>query len=274
MLIDTHCHINIIIKKKFNVPITIQQIEQAQEIVKEAYDAGVQHIINVGTSVIESQNCIILAQECRNNYAVVGLHPNDCTPTWQDDLKKITPLVANRYENKIVAIGECGLDYHYPNHNRQRQKDAFRAQIELALEHKLPLVIHTRDAGDETLECLQEYKNDSISGVFHCFSQDMSFAEYAVKELGFLIGIGGPITYPNNNRLRDIVMHVTLDSVILETDAPYLPPQNIRGKRNHPKQIRAIAQYLAHFLNERLEIVAKITTHNAFELFKLEEFQQ
>ena len=236
MLIDTHCHINILVKKQFDIPLSPPQIEQAEEIITQARNSDVITIINVGTSVVESENCIKLAQRYEKNYAVVGIHPNDCTATWLDDLKKIAAMAKQKGENKIVGIGETGLDYHYPDHNKSRQKDAFRAHIELALEYDLPLVIHTRDAGDETLECLEPYKKEAIKGVFHCFSENLPFADYATNELGFSLGIGGPITYPNNDRLREIVKKIGLGQIILETDTPFLPPQIARGKRNHPNR--------------------------------------
>jgi len=169
----------------------------------------------------------------------------------------------------IVAVGECGLDYHYPDYHKQRQKDAFKAQIEQALENNLPLIVHTRDAGDDTLTCLAEFKNESLRGVIHCFSEDQAFADYVINELGFSIGIGGTVTYPNNNRLREVVKTVGLPAIVLETDAPFLPPQIIRGKKNHPKHIRDIATFVAELLETDLDTVAQTTTNNARTLFGL-----
>ena len=273
MLIDTHCHLNLIIKRQFDIPLEKKLIPLAKQIVQEAHAAKVTHIINVGTSLVESINSITLAQKLPNTYAVVGIHPNDCSPTWRDDLAHIEKKIKNRYENKIVAVGECGLDYHYPDYHEQRQKDAFKAHIELALENNLPLVIHTRDAGDDTLTALSEFKHESLHGVIHCFSEDQAFADYALNELGFFIGIGGTVTYPNNNRLREVVQTVGLPAIVLETDAPFLPPQIIRGKKNHPKHIRTIAEYLANLLETSLDNVAQQTTNNAFTLFNLKKYQ-
>lgn len=270
MLIDTHCHINILLKQKFDIPLTDQEIEQAQHIITQARQAGVTTIINVGTSAQESENCIKLAQRYQNNYAVVGIHPNDCTATWSDDLKKIAAMTKKKEENKIVAIGEIGLDYHYPDYNKQRQHDAFRAQVELALEHNLPIVIHTRDAGDQVLEYLEEFNKEStLRGVFHCFSENQAFADYATQKISFFLGIGGTVTYPNNNQHREIVKKIGLEYIVLETDTPYLAPQIVRGKRNHPKHIRDIADYIANLLETDIETVAQITTKNASNLFGL-----
>ena len=271
MLIDTHCHVNLLIKEKFDEPIKPSQLPLAAQIEQEARDFGVTQIVNVGTSVVESENCIMLARHVQNSYAVIGIHPNDCKQTWLDDLKKIETYLKKKDEHKIVGVGETGLDYHYPNYNKQRQKDAFKAHIELSLEYELPLVIHTRDAGDDALELLEPFAKENVRGVFHCFLQNKSFAQYAVNQLQFLLGIGGTITYPKNDDLRNIVKTVGLENIILETDAPYMPPQIIRGKKNHPKHIRSIAEYLAGFMDDDLQTVAEKTTANASKLFELEK---
>jgi TatD DNase family protein len=268
MLIDTHCHINIMIKKKFDEPITEDQLPLALQIIQQASDADVNQIINVGTSIIESKNCIELAKNFENLSAAVGIHPNDCTSHWQDDFNEIYRLVKNKAKNKIVAIGECGFDKHYPGFNIQRQKDAFNAHAELSLQQNLPLIIHSRDAAKETLEALDSFEGEPLRGVLHCFSEDLSFAEHVIEQ-NFLIGIGGPLTYPANDKLRDVLKHIPLEKILLETDAPFLPPQCIRGKENHPKYILTIAQFLAELRNQSLEEIAEQTTKNAYELFGL-----
>jgi TatD DNase family protein len=268
VLIDTHCHINMMVKKEFDIPLNTNLLPEAFVIVEDAQRHDVSTIINVGTSLVESKNCILLAQNITNVFATVGIHPNDCTETWQKDLKEIKKLVLNKEENKIVGIGEIGMDKHYPNYNLQRQFDAFRAQVELALEHDLAIVIHTRDAADETLKILDEYKHDIKRGIIHCFSEDEYFAQEATA-IGFAIGIGGTVTYPNNQRLRDIVTTIALTDIVLETDAPFLPPQEIRGKQNSPKYIQTIAHYIAKLRNESYENIAQKTTQRAQEIFKL-----
>jgi TatD DNase family protein len=157
---------------------------------------------------------------------------------------------------------------HYPDYNLNRQRDAFKAQIELALEHNLALVVHSRDAYDETLKILEEYKNNSMRATMHCFSYDQAFANI-VTSWGFVLGIGGPITYPKNNELRNVVLNADLKNIVLETDAPFLPPQVIRGKQNHPKEIATIAQYIAELRGETFDVIAQQTTDNALKLFNL-----
>lgn len=269
MLIDTHCHINMMIKKTFDTKITPDHLQLAAPIIDEASARGVAHIINVGTSVIESFNCIQLARQYVPIHAAVGIHPNDCTQTWHSDFQEIKNFVKDLKKNKIVAIGETGLDKHYPNTNLDRQKDAFRAQIDLALEQNLALIVHTRDARDETLAALEEYRGQISRGIIHCFSEDQEFANEVIA-MGFVIGLGGAITYPKNEYLREIARTVPLDKIVLETDAPFLPPQNIRGKQNSPAQIRTIAEYIADLRGISFDEVARQTTANAMRVFEIE----
>lgn len=268
MLVDTHCHINIMIKEQFDVPLSAKDISQAQAIIDDAAHNSVSTIINVGTSIIESHNCIMLAQQYPHVYAAVGIHPNDATSAWQHDMQDLKKMMSKKTDYKIVGIGECGLDFHYPDYNKQQQYDVFKAHIELALEYDLALIIHSRDAYDETLSILEPFKHDIKRGVMHCFSYDNSFAQQVI-EWHYLLGIGGTITYPRNEVLRDIVRTVPLEKIVLETDAPFLPPQSMRGKKNHPQYIRAIAEYIAQLKNKSIETIAQTTTANACRLFAL-----
>lgn len=266
MLIDTHCHLNMMAKKTFDTPLTNQECQKVNEIIQQAIADDVTIIINVGTSVIESNNSIELAKLYPEVVATVGIHPNDCTSEWRTDFVEIQKLIQNKGFNKIVGIGECGLDYHYPDFNKQRQKDAFKAHIELSLEHNLPLIIHTRNAGEETLRCLEEFQGQGLRGTVHCFSEGIDFARQAIN-LGFVLGIGGTITYPKNNYLRDVVMQVGITNIILETDAPFLPPQDKRGQQNHPREIKTIAHYLSNLLNINYDDICSTTTQTARSLF-------
>lgn len=270
ILVDTHCHINNMVKKDFDMPLLPTQNTDIQNIIREAVDNDVSVIINVGTSLVESKNCITIAKQSEHVYAAIGIHPNDATSSWMTDFKELVALAKHKEEHKIVAIGECGLDMHYPDYNLQRQKDVFKAHIELALEHDLALLVHTRDARDETLRSLEEFKGQITRGVIHCFSEDQSFAN-TVIDWHFYLGIGGTITYPKNNALRDIVINTPLHHIVLETDAPFLPIQTMRGKQNHPQYIKNIAEYIAHLRQESLESVAQTTTANALALCKLQD---
>lgn len=267
ILCDTHCHINIMVKKTFDTPLLPEHFPLAKTIIDQAAAVGVNRIINVGTSLIESRNCVLLAQHFQNCFAAVGIHPNDATQNWKLDLQEIENLIKEDHAKKIIAIGECGLDFHYPDYDRTRQEDAFRAQIELALKYDLALIVHTRDAAYETLAIIDEFRDRKLRGVIHCFSEDMKFA-HEVMRRNFYMGIGGPLTYPKNNELRNVFQNVPLESIILETDAPYLPPQEIRGKENSPAQIAKIAQFLAHLRNAEPSQIQQQTIKNVLSLFK------
>lgn len=269
MLIDTHCHINMMVKKEFDTPLNAQELSAARTIIQEAEQLNVTTIINVGTSLVESLNCVELAKKYSAIFAAIGIHPNDLASSWMDDFKQLKSLLKQKEINKIVGIGETGLDRHYPDYNMQRQKDAFKAHIDLALEYNVGLVVHTRDAHEETLRCLEEYKGQITHGIIHCFSEDQSFAN-TVIEWNFALGIGGTITYPKNNTLRDVVLNIQLEHIVLETDAPFLPPQIIRGKQNSPLHTHTVADYIAKLKNIAYEDVSTITTKNAKKIFGLE----
>lgn len=269
MLIDTHCHLNMMVKKDFDRALTAQELNNAHIILQESEQLDVTTIINVGTSLVESENCIELAKKYPSVFAVIGIHPNDLTVSWMDEFKELQALMKKKEINKIVGIGETGLDRHYPDYNLPRQKDAFKAHIELALEHNVGLVVHTRDAHEETLRCLEEYKGQITRGIIHCFSENQSFADTAIS-WNFALGIGGTITYPKNASLRDVVVNTSLDNIVLETDAPFLPPQIIRGKQNAPLYTRTVADYMAKLKDVSYESVAESTTKNAKRIFGLE----
>jgi len=267
-LFDTHCHLNMIVKNTFDTALSEQEIISAQEIINQAANWHVRYILNVGTSLVESLNCVQLAHKYQHNFASVGIHPNDLTSSWRADLKEVEQLLKHKEHNKIVAVGECGFDRHYPDHNMQRQHDAFDTQVELALKYDCALVVHTRDAREETVRALEQYKGQLTRGVIHCFSENSEFADFSLS-LGFYLGIGGTLTYPKNTLLRTIFSTVPLEKIVLETDAPFLPPQVIRGQKNYPKQIKTIAEFLAATRNESFERICQQTTRNAFDLFGL-----
>jgi TatD DNase family protein len=255
------------VKKDFDIPLTTKQITHASQIVDDARKEDVTTIINVGTSLVESKNCIALAQKIHNVFATIGIHPNDCTDNWKEELKALDALLKEKENNKIVGIGECGIDRHYPGYNLQRQYDVFKAQIELALTYDVGLVIHSRDAYDETLRMLDEYARNKPRAVMHCFSYDQNFAQQVIA-WGFKLGIGGTVTYPKNDDLRVVVYNAKLQDLVLETDAPYLPPQSMRGLQNSPGQIKVIAEFVAEVKKEPFQKVAEQTTLTAKYLFR------
>lgn len=273
MLIDTHCHMNIMLRgyktKSMYTEITVDEKILSQTILQQAHDHDVKLIINVGTDLIESLTCIKLAQLYKNCYAIVGMHPNDITEYWKYDFQKIAHYVKNHADHKIIGIGECGIDFHYEGYNLVRQQDAFKAHIELALTYNLALSIHSRDAAQETFEIIDQYrKEDNFRGIMHCYSYDESYAQEAIKSK-LVLGIGGTLTYPKNEVLRAIVKNVALEDIVLETDAPFLPPQTMRGQQNNPANIKIVAEYIAQLRQTSYEEIAQTTTANVKKLFKL-----
>ena len=267
MFVDTHCHLNMMVKDQFDAVLSEENFNQIGQIIEKSKKVGVNKIINVGTSFHESLNSIEIAKRFESVFSVVGIHPCDCSQDWQANLKKIEQLVENKNQNKIVGVGETGLDFYHKPYDKPRQLDAFKAHIELSLEHNLPLVIHMRQATEELLRTLEEYKKQA-KGVFHCFSENIDIAQVVI-EWGFYIGIDGHVTYSKNQFLRDVVQQVSVENILLETDAPFLPPQEFRGKQNSPEYIPLFANLIADIKNISLKELAEITTNNAQELFDI-----
>lgn len=258
MLIDSHFHLQ---DEKYD--------QDRDPIVKTAIDHGVEKMICIGTSVEDSLEAVNLSAKYKSVYAVVGIYPHEKIP--QGDFReKLEELSQNK---KVVAIGECGLDYtnmDKPETNsKEVQKELFRKQIGLAIQLGLPVVIHNREADNDTIEELSRYKDTGkLTGVFHCFTQTTELAK-KVMDLGFYISFTAIITYPSAKHLVEVANLVPRDRVLIETDAPYLPPQTERGKRNEPKNVRIVADKLAEIWGISAEEVADITTKNASRLFNL-----
>jgi TatD DNase family protein len=270
-MIDTHCHINIMVQKQPDQLMTEEILAQCDAIVVRAHTAGVQRLITVGTSVAESRNCILLAQRYSTVSATVGVHPCDSVteegPLAVGQILSQLEQLLSTAEQHIVAIGEIGLDYYHQPFDAAHQKEVFVAQLELAVRWNKPVVVHIRDAGADALCILRQYK-DRLRGVVHCFSLDLAAAEELIS-WGWMIGIDGPITYPKNSALRDIVARMPLEGLLLETDAPFLPPQSMRGKQNCPSFLGIIAEEIARLKGVMYEEVVAITTINAQKLFVL-----
>lgn len=266
-LIDTHCHLDICALGFDERPLTQIDLATIQTIVESSEKNNVGTILQIATTVHSSKLSLDLARHFPSIFAVIGVHPNDIQE-WNEQKSHLKQLITNPAEQKIVAIGECGMDGHHKTTSFDVQKRAFCDQIELALSHDLPIVVHTRSALHETLAVLESYKKDRIRGVIHCYSEDLSFAETVIS-WGFKLGIGGTITYPKNELLRIVVKTVGLEHIVLETDAPFLPPQGWRGEKNSPAHILTIARFIAELLHTSFEDVATTTSDNAQALFSL-----
>lgn len=256
------------IKEDFEKRLTQEDICHAKSIIDEAHAYNVNIIINVGTSLIESENSIALANAYSCVYASVGIHPTDGTNNWKEQMSTLEKNLINDYHHKIVGVGECGIDLYHKPYQLSLQEDLFKAQIELALRYDRALIIHSRDASHETMMILDQYLKDIKRATMHCFSYDLSLATELVQK-GFMLGIDAPVTYPKNSVLRTVVQQIPLTAIVLETDAPFLPPQEERGKKNHPRTIKRIAEEIARLRHESVETVARQTTLNAKKLFAL-----
>ncbi len=270
MITDTHCHLDIMLSFD-KVVFDKSMLEPIKTIVDRAIANDVTRLINVGCDIPSTKNSLFFSEVFKNIYAIAGIHPTECNDDWKPLVSELKKVVLNRSKNsKLVAIGEIGLDFYHKPFNAQKQKDAFLAQLDFALEQNFPVQIHVRDAKDELLELLKPYKGQ-VRGNIHCFQQDYQFARDVI-DLGFLIGIDGPIDYPKNDALRQVVKDVSLANILLETDAPFLPPQRFRGKKNEPAYLKIVAQSIADLLGVSLEDVARETTENAIKHFNLDQF--
>jgi TatD DNase family protein len=252
MLIDTHCHLDF---PEFD--------EDRDEVIRRAKSAGIGYIINIGSSLLGSKKALELSQQYDFIYATVGIHPHE-SDKFDDEVRAgIEKLVR---EDKVVAIGETGLDYYKNYSKTENQKILFRYLVKLAKDLALPLVIHNREAEEDTLNILSGVL--PIKAVVHCFSGDENFLKKCL-DLGFFISFTCNITYKKAKDLRTLVKLTPLDRLMLETDAPFLPPEGFRGKRNEPAYVKFIAEEVARIKEVGLEEVAGITTDNARRFFNL-----
>jgi len=261
MLIDTHVHLDF---RQFD--------DDRDAVLARAWQAGVAAIVTIGIDLETSQAAVALAEAHEQVYATVGFHPHDAKTADAAALAELRELAGHP---QVVAVGEMGLDFYRDRSPRDVQRHVFRQQLHIAAELGKPVVIHDRQAHAETLEILRQWVTESQPepcerrGVFHCFSGDVTLAEAAI-ELGFFIGVDGPITYRNARELPAIVKALPLDRLLVETDAPFLTPHPHRGQRNEPAYVRLVAEKLAELKNLSLEEVAQATTVNAQALFQLD----
>ncbi len=251
MLIDSHCHLDF---DKF--------AGDRDEVISRARKERVELIVNVGTSLERSKKSIELAKKYEFIYATIGIHPHEAGKVKEDDYGILEGLAEN---SKVVAVGETGLDYYRNLTPKDKQKECFRRQIALAKKLKLPLIVHNREADEDTFSILKEEKAKEIGGILHCFSGNWALARKCLK-LGFYISVAGQITYPNAQNLREVVKELPTDRLLIETDSPFLAPQPQRGERNEPAFVRYVAEALAKLHHLSREDISRITTLNAKHL--------
>lgn len=252
-MIDTHTHLDFeCYDDKF------------ETIYKKALDTGVEKIIIPGVQTSGFSKIIELIEKYDFLYGALGIHPSDIKDLKQGFESEILNLGKHP---KIVAIGEIGLDYHWDKDNIEQQKEIFKLQIDIAKELNKPLIIHDREAHEDTFKILKEKKANEIGVVMHCFSGSSEFAMQCVKE-GYYIALGGVVTFKNAKKPKEVAEKIPLNKLLLETDAPYLTPTPYRGEENQPAYVKYVAEEIAKIKNISFEEVDIQTTKNAYELFK------
>lgn len=251
MYIDTHCH------------LSKEDYDDIDLVIKENKEKNVNRIIISGCTKETIVESIALADKYQEVYLTIGYHPSEAKIITSKDLELLEDQIRNN--SKVKGIGEIGLDYHYGKEDIELQKDLFRKQMKLAEKLNLPVVIHSRDATKDTISILKEFPQ--VIGDIHCFSGSIETAKIYVS-IGYKIGIGGVVTFKNSN-LYKVIEAIGIENIVLETDAPYLAPVPVRGKKNSSKYIPYIADKLSEILNIPVEKIAEITTNNAVTLFDL-----
>lgn len=255
MLFDSHAHLD---DERFD--------DDREKVINSLKENGVDLIVDPGSDISSSVQAVNLSKEYENIYAAVGVHPHSAKDMNEDTLKILKALSKN---DKVVAIGEIGLDYHYDNSPRDVQKKWFKEQIKLAKELNLPIIIHTREAQKDTFDIVKEEYDENLRGVLHCYSGSLEMArEYL--DMGFYISFAGPITFKNSKVPKQVAKEVPLDRLLIETDCPYLTPEPHRGKRNEPLYVRYMASTIADLKGITFEEVARRTKENAIRFFEIQ----
>lgn len=253
-MIDSHAHL---FAEQFDL--------DRKEVIKRAKEIGVSKIILVGFSEETNLKTLELSQTDSIFYPTYGLHPSEVKDDYLEQIKKLEEFIAS---HKTYAIGECGLDYYWDTSFKEEQKHAFRLQIELAIKNKLPLIIHCREAIQDTYDILREYPK--AYGVMHCYSGSLEMALEFIK-LGFYISLGGPVTFKNAKEPKRVATNIPIERLLIETDSPYLAPSPYRGKRNESSYVSLVLAEISKLRNMNLNEVEKVIDNNTKLLFKLED---
>ena len=255
MLVDSHCHIPMLGKEM-----------DVNEVIANAKALGVEHMLCVSVDLETYPEILSLAEEHERIYASVGVHPNT---TMQDEVSQETlvELAANEH---VIAIGETGLDYFRSEGDLEWQRDRFRTHIKAAKSVNKPLIIHTRNVGEDITRILDEEGADEVGGVMHCFVEDWETAQKAM-DMNFYISFSGIVTFKNAKEVQEVAKQVPLEQMLVETDSPYLTPMPYRGKPNQPGYTRYVAEFIAELKGISFEQVAEQTTTNFFNLFNIDK---
>lgn len=235
------------------------------ELLRRMHEEGIEYIVNIGCSMDNSRAITELVQKYDFLYGTVGVHPDDAAHLTEED---ITELAVLSKKDKILAIGEIGLDYHYDDVDKSIQKKWFIRQLEVAKQQNMPVVIHSRDAAKDTLDIMKTEYDGERGGVIHCFSYGLEMAREYLN-MGYYIGVGGVVTFKNGKKLKEVVEYAPLEQIVLETDSPYLAPTPFRGKRNCSLYLTYVAEEIAKIKQIPVEEVYETTYNNAVRLYKL-----
>ena len=251
-MLDTHCHLN---DQKYS--------GELDSIVANFLHSGIEKAVCVGWDYISSVQAKEIAEKYESVYYAVGVHPDECDSFNEAEIEN---LLINR-TNKLVALGEIGLDYFHNKDNKIKQKQVFIAQIKLAKKYGLPIIIHCREAFGDTLEILKQHAPFKNGAVMHCYSGSLEYANELIK-LGIKISFTGTVTYKNAVNLKEVAANIPLESFFFETDSPYLSPQSKRGERNEPRNVKEVAEYVAELRNVDVESLINFTDNSAKAFFK------
>lgn len=260
MLVDSHCHLDCIDLAEFD--------NSFDKLIKHTRSAGVEHILCVSIDLKQYPEMLEKVRSYADVSVSAGMHPM----ADENDEFSIDYLTSLATDDKVVAIGETGLDYYYLKGAPERQQQRFRAHIQVARKLDKPVIVHTRDATEDTLEILRQENAEQCGGVIHCFTEGQEFADQAL-EMGFMISFSGIVTFRNADRLRKVAKSVPDDRLLIETDSPYLAPVPYRGKQNQPAFVKYVAQTLAEVRNTSVEHIAEISRNNFYHLFNLTRYQ-
>ena len=248
MYIDTHCH------------LYKEYYDDIDKIIKESIDNGVTKFIVNGCDMKSNIEAIELSHKYREVYAAIGFHPTELDDFKEEDFNWLESKINDK---KVVAIGEIGLDYHYDNTDKEKEIYVFRKQLDIAKKYNKPIIVHTRDAIGDTYNILKEY---NLRGSIHSYSGSVEMAREFIK-LGYMLGIGGVVTFKNAKNIKGVVKNIPLEYIILETDSPYLTPEPFRGTKNNPKYIPIISRCISDIKNIKEVDVSRVSTSNAERLF-------
>ena len=255
MFIDSHCHLDRLDLSEFN--------QDLDAVVNNARDAGVNKMLCVSVTLDDFPSMAEKTASYDHVYLSCGMHPLN-----QQDNVDQQQLLALSKNSRVIAIGETGLDYYYAPKTKALQQDSFVKHVRVARELNKPLIIHTRDARQDTLDILRSEGADKVSGILHCFTESLEMAE-AAMEMGFYISFSGIVTFKNASELREVAKHIPDDKFLIETDAPYLAPVPHRGKQNQPAYVADVAKHLASIRGQSVEDIARLSTENFNRLFQL-----